>query len=87
MSKEFFVEMAGFTIELLLGVLDRIEPEAEKAGMTPKEYFAENDGDGILESVQELSEDLNNLPEDVPGRMELFEKYEEVIEKIEKYRS
>ncbi len=83
---DMMVALLGMTMGILSKALDTIPMRAKEAGMTEKEFFEKEIGEGAWEEIEDIANDLNQLPEDLEGRDELFEMYEDIIEKVEKYK-
>lgn len=81
-NKEMMVMLCGFTMEVMMNALDRVPQEAESEGITTKEWVVKN---GLDTGIIEIGEMLSQLPDNIEGREELFEIYEELLEKVESF--
>lgn len=84
--KDMMIYLAGMTMELLSKALDTIPERAKEAGMSEQEFFEQEIGkEYAWSTIEDIANDINQIPEGLEGREELLEKYEEIIEQIEKY--
>lgn len=81
-DKETLMMLCQLTLQMLIPALEAIPAEAEREGITPKEWIENN---GLNKEVEEVANMLYKIPQDVPGRQQLFDMYEEVIELVAKY--
>lgn len=87
MGKEFEMFAARTMVELLKDSMTKLTQVALKEGMSPKEYLVKEGINDIFHETAELGELMNKIEEDVPGRAELFEEYENLLEEVEKITS
>jgi hypothetical protein len=87
MGNEFEMFAARTMVELLRDSMTKLTQVAIKEGMSPKEYLVKEGINDIFHETAELGELMNKIGEDVPGRNELFEEYENLLEDIEKITS
>ena len=74
-------------VELLKDSMTKLTQVALKEGMSPKEYLVKEGINDIFHETTELGELMSKIGEDVPGRNELFEEYEKLLEEVEKITS
>jgi hypothetical protein len=85
-DKSMILMLAAMTMEILSKLIDSIPQRAKAAGMDEKEFFENQIGKEVAwAQIKDIAEDLEQLPMGMEGREELFELYEKIIEKIEKY--
>jgi len=81
-DKQILMMLCKLTLQMLMPALEAIPAEAEREGITPKEWI---EREGLDKEVEQVADMLYKIPQDIPGRQELFDMYEEVIELVTKY--